>query len=125
MKKKLVYMQTCVMNEATKLFTTQEIADAALKYLNKKKELATVYETGSDGFVLRRTTDDMLLDTELANVITKGIKDLIKDSDDFVDIIFDNYDFDYKKDILSDDYVATILNIHRNGRLVMIEIDMQ
>lgn len=125
MKKKLTYMQACVMNEVTKLFSTQEIADSALKHLNKKKELATVYETGSDGFVLRRATDDMLLDTELANVITKGVKDLIKGLDDFADIIYDNYDFEYKKDLLTDEYTLEILNIHRNGRLVVIEIDMQ
>lgn len=125
MSKNIAYRQACVLNEVTKLHTMQEIAKGLAEILDKKSDIdVSIYETSDDGFVLRKKKDGTITDNEIISGIRKTIKDMIDDTDDFEEIISDQYDFDYDKSLITDAYLADVINIRRSGRLIHIELDL-
>ena len=125
MSKNIAYRQACVLNEVTKLHTMQEIAKGLAEILDKKSDIdVSIYETSDDGFVLRKKKDGTITDNEIISGIRKTIKDIIDDTDDFEEIISDQYDFDYDKSLITDAYLADVINIRRSGRLIHIELDL-
>ena len=126
MKKNLSYMQTCVLNEVTKLYSMQEFAKGIVKILNKKHDIdISIYETSDDGFALRKKKDGTVTDNELISALCDTVKDLIDDNDDFADIIQEQYDFELDKKLITDSFISDIVSIRRSGRLIYIEIDLQ
>lgn len=125
MSKNIAYRQACVLNEVTKLHTMQEFAKGLAEILDKKSDIdVSIYETSDDGFVLRKKKDGTITDNEIISGIRKTIKDMIDDTDDFEEIISDQYDFDYDKSLITDAYLANVINIRRSGRLIHIELDL-
>lgn len=125
MSKNIAYRQACVLNEVTKLHTMQEIAKGLAEIIDKKSDIdVSIYETSDDGFVLRKKKDGTITDNEIISGIRKTIKDMIDDTDDFEEIISDQYDFDYDKSLITDAYLADVINIRRSGRLIHIELDL-
>lgn len=125
MSKNIAYRQACVLNEVTKLHTMQEIAKGLAEILDKKSDIdVSIYETSDDGFVLRKKKDGTITDNEIISGIRKTIKDMIDDTDDFEEIISDQYDFDYDKSLITDAYLTDVINIRRSGRLIHIELDL-
>lgn len=126
MKKNAKYMQTCVLNEVFKVFTTHQVAEAALQLINKDSQVVTIYETREDGFVLRTKHDSDITDSALIAAMIKGIRHLIEnDADKNVqEIVSDTYDFDYDKSIIAEGYFSDNVIIRRSGRLISIEIDL-
>ena len=125
MSKNIAYRQACVLNEVTKLHTMQEIAKGLAEILDKKSDIdVSIYETSDDGFVLRKKKDGTITDNEIISGIRKTIKEMIDDTDDFEEIISDQYDFDYDKSLITDAYLADVINIRRSGRLIHIELDL-
>lgn len=126
MKKSDSYMQTCALNEVTKLYSMQKFADGLCKILNKKTGIdITVYETSDDGFAIRKKKDGTITDNEIISGLTKVVRDLADDYDDFEDIISDLYDFEYDKKLITESFVSDITSIRRSGRLLYIELDLQ
>lgn len=125
MSKNIAYRQACVLNEVTKLHTMQEIAKGLAEILDKKSDIdVSIYETSDDGFVLRKKKDGTITDNEIISGIRKTIKEMIDDTDDFEEIISDQYDFDYDKSLITDAYLVDVINIRRSGRLIHIELDL-
>ena len=125
MSKNIAYRQACVLNEVTKLHTMQEIAKGLAEILDKKSDIdVSIYETSDDGFVLRKKKDGTVTDNEIVSGIRKVIKEMIDDTDDFEEIISDQYDFEYDKSLITDSYLSDVINIRRSGRLVHIELDL-
>lgn len=126
MKKNLSYMQTCVLNEVTKLYSMQQFADGIVKILSKKHDIdVSVYETSDDGFALRKKKDGTVTDNELISALCKTIKDLIEENDDIAEVVQDLYDFELDKKLITDAFMSDIVSIRRSGRLIYIEIDLQ
>jgi hypothetical protein len=126
MKKNLSYMQTCVLNEVTKLYSMQKFADGIVKILSKKHDIdVSVYETSDDGFALRKKKDGTVTDNELISALCKTIKDLIEENDDIAEVVQDLYDFELDKKLITDAFMSDIVSIRRSGRLIYIEIDLQ
>lgn len=125
MSKNIAYRQACVLNEVTKLHNMQEIAKGLAEILDKKSDIdVSIYETSDDGFVLRKKKDGTITDNEIISGIRKTIKEMIDDTDDFEEIISDQYDFDYDKSLITDAYLVDVINIRRSGRLIHIELDL-
>lgn len=125
MSKNIAYRQACVLNEVTKLHTMQEIAKGLAEILDKKSDIdVSIYETSDDGFVLRKKKDGTITDNEIISGIRKTIKEMIDGTDDFEEIISDQYDFDYDKSLITDAYLVDVINIRRSGRLIHIELDL-
>lgn len=129
MKKNLKYIQSTILYETMKVYTTRDLADRLLHLLNKKSDSElSVYETHSDGIVLRKKRDGNVTDNDIVDAVNKAIRWLIDKSvntdDDIVDEINGNYDFDYDEKDLTDAFISDVLQIRRSGRLIYIEIDL-
>ena len=126
MKKNPLYIQTCVLNEVIKNYSPFEIATAFLDAINKKDVECTIYETHTDGMVFRKKRDCEITDEMIVKAFLKTIRTLVdKRKDDLVDKMLDLYEFEYKKDDMTEDFIEDALLIRRSGRLISIELDIQ
>lgn len=125
MKKNVTYIQNAILNEIMKEYTTRDIADATLKYLNKltDAELA-VYSTYDDAITFRKNNDATVTDNDILKALSKGIQSIVADFDDLPDILSDVYDCKYNEKYLSMAYFTDIIIIRHSGRLIRVEIDV-
>lgn len=128
MKKNVVYIQTSILNEVMKNYTSRDVADKVMEILADNGDDVTVYETHEDSIVFRKKRDGIVTDTSIIKAFVKALRKIIKhskdDGEDLVDAINDNYDFEYDEKYLDEGFFSTILSIRRSGRLIYIEIDL-
>lgn len=126
MKKNIGYMQTCTINELTKVFSMQKIAEALLEVMNNKKDVdVTIYETSDDGFVIRRKKEGVVSDNTIITCMEKALRKIAADSDELQDILTENYDFEYSKDLITEEFLTGVVQILSSGRLISVEFDLQ
>ena len=126
MKSNHIYINSAIMSAFMKFYSIHDLAvtisETALKEANVELE---VYNCKSDGFVLRRKKDIIVSEADLTQIFIKAIKAMIKEMDDGVEsYIFDQYDFEFTKDMINHGFISQIFDIEKNGRLISIEIDI-
>ena len=126
MKKNVAYIQNAILNEVMKEYTTRDIADATLVYLNKLTEAdLAVYSTYDDLITFRKDKDSTVTDNDVLKALSKGFQDIVKKFEDLPDILSDIYDCKYNEKYLSVGYFADVIIIRRSGRLISVEIDVR
>lgn len=126
MKNNKAYCYSAIMSALMKFYS---IHDLAVQVEELSDEIVgtslEVYNCKSDGFVLRRKKDNMVSDADLTKLFIKSLRKMIKDTDDGVEsYIFDQYDFEYDEKMIDPDLVTYIFDVEKNGRLVVVDIDI-
>lgn len=126
MKNNKAYCYSAIMSALMKFYS---IHDLAVQVEELSDEIVgtslEVYNCKSDGFVLRRKKDNMVSDADLTKLFIKSLRKMIKDTDDGVEsYIFDQYDFEYDEKMIDPDLITYIFDVEKNGRLVVVDIDI-
>ena len=128
MKKSPVFMQRAILNEVTLAYTTRDIADEMISYLEDQDINLVVYETHSDAIVFRKKRDLTVTDEQITEAFVYSIQELVHKSekgiDNIVDILSDNYDFEYDKSYINKSFISEVIIIRRSGKLISVEIDV-
>ena len=125
MVKNISYMQRSVLNEISKEYTTRDIADGMLQYLNKLSSgKLSIYDTHEEDITFRISKDDNITDDQIIKALHSSLHSLIEEFDDFEDIINDNYDFKYNAKYLGEGFLSDIITIRRTGKLIHISLDL-
>ena len=128
MKKIPVFMQRAILNEVTLAYTTRDIADEMISYLEDQDINLVVYETHSDAIVFRKKRDLTVTDDQITEAFVYAIQELVHKSekgiDNIVDILSDNYDFEYDKSYINKSFISEVIIIRRSGKLISVEIDV-
>lgn len=125
MKKNIAYIQNAILNEIMKEYTTRDIADATLVYLNKLTNAdLVVYSTYEDAITFRKDKDSAVTDNDILKALSKGVQDVVTKFDDLPDILSDVYDCKYNEKYLSMSYFTDIVIIRHSGRLIRVELDI-
>lgn len=128
MKKSPVFMQRAILNEVTLAYTTRDIADEMISYLEDQDINLVVYETHSDAIVFRKKRDLTVTDDQITEAFVYAIQELVHKSekgiDNIVDILSDNYDFEYDKSYINKSFISEVIIIRRSGKLISVEIDV-
>lgn len=128
MKKNLNYIQTSILFEVLKHYTSRDVADIVVDIIEKKDTSISVYESHDDAIVFRKKKDGIITDDDLIKAFAKSIKKLVNDplpnNTSLIDEINDNYEFEYDDKYVTEGYLADVLEIRRSGRLISVEIDL-
>lgn len=125
MKKNIAYIQNAILNEIMKEYTTRDIADATLVYLNKLTNAdLVVYSTYEDAITFRKDKDSAVTDNDILKALSKGVQDVVTKFEDLPDILSDVYDCKYNEKYLSMSYFTDIVIIRHSGRLIRVELDI-
>ena len=128
MKKSPVFIQRAILNEVTLAYTTRDIADEMISYLEDQDINLVVYETHSDAIVFRKKRDLTVTDDQITEAFVYAIQELVHKSekgiDNIVDILSDNYDFEYDKSYINKSFISEVIIIRRSGKLISVEIDV-
>lgn len=125
MKKNIAYIQNAILNEIMKEYTTRDIADATLVYLNKLTSAdLVVYSTYEDAITFRKDKDSPVTDNDILKALSKGVQDIVAKFEDLPDILSDVYDCKYNEKYLSMSYFTDIVIIRHSGRLIRVELDI-
>lgn len=125
MKKNVAFIQNAILNEIMKEYTTRDIADATLTYLNKLTDAdLAVYSTYDDAITFRKNKEATVTDNDILKALSKGVQSIVSDFDDLPDILADVYDCKYNEKYLSMAYFTDIIIIRHSGRLIRVEIDV-
>lgn len=128
MKKSPVFMQRAILNEVTLAYTTRDIADEMISYLEDQDINLVVYETHSDAIVFRKKRDLTVTDDQITEAFVYAIQELVHKSekgiDNIIDILSDNYDFEYDKSYINKSFISEVIIIRRSGKLISVEIDV-
>ena len=128
MKKSPVFMQRAILNEVTLAYTTRDIADEMISYLEDQDINLVVYETHSDAIVFRKKRDLTVTDDQITEAFVYAIQELVHKSEkginNIVDILSDNYDFEYDKSYINKSFISEVIIIRRSGKLISVEIDV-
>lgn len=116
-------MQTSIINEIMKHYSTRAIAEELCSRL-KKTGSVVVYEVSDDGFVLRRNTDGIIGPDTIVEGLVKTFREIASDDNEVQEIISDTYDFEFDKKLIKEDLLAEDINVQLNGRLIYVEIDI-
>lgn len=121
-------MQRAILNEVTLAYTTRDIADEMISYLEDQDINLVVYETHSDAIVFRKKRDLTVTDDQITEAFVYAIQELVHKSekgiDNIVDILSDNYDFEYDKSYINKSFISEVIIIRRSGKLISVEIDV-
>ena len=86
MKKNIAYIQNAILNEIMKEYTTRDIADATLVYLNKLTNAdLVVYSTYEDAITFRKDKDSPVTDNDILKALSKGVQDVVTKFEDLPD----------------------------------------
>ena len=125
MKKNIAYIQNAILNEIMKEYTTRDIADATLVYLNKLTNAdLVVNSTYEDAITFRKDKDSPVTDNDILKALSKGVQDVVTKFEDLPDILSDVYDCKYNEKYLSMSYFTDIVIIRHSGRLIRVELDI-
>ena len=125
MKKNIAYIQNAILNEIMKEYTTRDIADATLVYLNKLTSAdLVVYSTYEDAITFSKDKDSPVTDNDILKALSKGVQDVVTKFEDLPDILSDVYDCKYNEKYLSMSYFTDIVIIRHSGRLIRVELDI-
>lgn len=126
MKNNDSYKRSAVMHTFFTFYTVHELAE---KISEISKDCVNVeldvYNTKTDGFILRKRKDTIIGNQSMIKLMRKAIKAIIQlDSDGFSEYMEDQHDCVYSDEYVTDDMIEEFFTINKNGRLYTIEIDM-
>lgn len=99
----------------------EAVADELVDIVDTKIE---VYNTKSDGFVLRKKVDIGISAADVYKASWKAIKKLIQNTDgDIESYLSDQYDIEYDEKMVNHELVSSFMDIELNGRMIIAEFE--
>ena len=126
MKSNKTYCYSAIMSALLKFYSIHDIAKGIEEISSDVigNELV-VYTCKSDGFILRKKKDSIISDADIVKAIVKVLKKLISDEDDGIEsYVSEQYDVDMSDSMVCSDMVERIFDIEKNGRMIIIEMDI-
>ena len=113
------------MNTLMRLYSMKQVAKAIVEQLNAEGDSVELHKTENAGFTMRRLGDSLISDTVLVDAMAFAIASLLDDKiDEAMDYMYENYDLEYSKSSVDEDFVRDIFDFTRNGRLIYVDADM-
>lgn len=119
------YTHMVYMNTLMRLYSMKQVAKAIVEQLNAEGDSVELHKTENAGFTMRRLGDSLISDTVLMDAMALAIASLLDDKiDEAMDYMYENYDLEYSKSSVDEDFVRDIFDFTRNGRLIYVDADL-
>ena len=120
-----MYAYSAVLGTLMKFYNMKELAEAvADELVDIVDTKIEVYNTKSDGFVLRKKVDIGISAADVYKASWKAIKKLIKNTDgDIESYLSDQYDIEYDEKMVNHELVSSFMDIELNGRMIIAEFE--
>lgn len=125
MKVNRLYAYSAVLGTLMKFYNMKELAEAvADELVDIVDTKIEVYNTKSDGFVLRKKVDIGISAADVYKASWKAIKKLIQNTDgDIESYLSDQYDIEYDEKMVNHELVSSFMDIELNGRMIIAEFE--
>lgn len=120
-----MYAYSAVLGTLMKFYNMKELAEAvADELVDIVDTKIEVYNTKSDGFVLRKKVDIGISAADVYKASWKAIKKLIQNTDgDIESYLSDQYDIEYDEKMVNHELVSSFMDIELNGRMIIAEFE--
>ena len=125
LKTNKLYYYSAIVGTMMKFYNMKELAETVADELDEIADTKIeVYNTKSDGFILRKKVDTGVSTADVIKGVCKAVKKLVKDTDgDIADYLADQYDIEYDEKMINHEFASSFLEVGFNGRMIIIEFE--
>ena len=118
-------LYAAIINGFLEVYKVKDLGKSVAERLDEKVGGIELQEAKASSFSMRCKKDADVTDTAIAGAIVHCVKALIDDrSEEIMDYIQDQYEIAYESDMVTEDFVKTLFDITRHGRIVYVDIDV-
>lgn len=119
-------MHRALVHTFFELYTVRQLAEEVVDVLDEKDIGSTeLHSAKQGGFTIRCKKDLELEDDTVTEAIADAMQSMLeKKEDEAQDLMLDNCDLILNLEYINSDLVRSIFDISRNGRLIIVEVDL-